>query len=333
MSHFTVLVVGPEPEKQLAPYHEFECTGADNEYVQDIDITSKVVAARRDEVFLDAAKVSRCTRETRAVMQERNPLLDVLEHFGLHETLIRITPRIGTDAEQIAAQLDLAGKHKFGYAVVNEDVTELVKVIDRTNPNKKWDWYQLGGRWTGFFQLLPGKEGTLGRPGLMTEAPEKGRADAALKQDIDIEAIRDEAEMKARKLYREFHRWCAGLPAPEAWTTVLGRFGEKELDAARTAYGAQPVIARLREHRSLFWIEEPRDFFLQSEEEQVLRARSSALVPFAFVKDGKWCERGEMGFWAMVSNETPRDEWEEQFSKMLDALPGDTLLSLYDCHI
>lgn len=26
MSHFTMLVIGAEPEEQLQPYHEFECT-------------------------------------------------------------------------------------------------------------------------------------------------------------------------------------------------------------------------------------------------------------------------------------------------------------------
>ena len=29
MSHFLVLVIGDNPEKQLAPYHEFECTVVD----------------------------------------------------------------------------------------------------------------------------------------------------------------------------------------------------------------------------------------------------------------------------------------------------------------
>ena len=25
-----------------------------------------------------------------------------------------------------------------------------------TNPRAKWDWYQLGGRWTGFFKMKQG---------------------------------------------------------------------------------------------------------------------------------------------------------------------------------
>ena len=42
MSHFTVMVITDEKPDEaklsaiLMPYHEFECTGYDNEYVQDI---------------------------------------------------------------------------------------------------------------------------------------------------------------------------------------------------------------------------------------------------------------------------------------------------------
>src|SRR5579871_1381527 len=41
MSHFSVLVIGPNVEEQLAPYHEFECTGDDNQYVIDEDQTEE----------------------------------------------------------------------------------------------------------------------------------------------------------------------------------------------------------------------------------------------------------------------------------------------------
>lgn len=48
MSHFTVLVVTDDKpsddvlDKALAPFHEFECTGIDNEYVKDVDVTAKM---------------------------------------------------------------------------------------------------------------------------------------------------------------------------------------------------------------------------------------------------------------------------------------------------
>ena len=41
MSHFSVLVIGGNIKKQLQPYHEFECTGTDDQYVVDVDKTDE----------------------------------------------------------------------------------------------------------------------------------------------------------------------------------------------------------------------------------------------------------------------------------------------------
>jgi len=48
------------------------------------------------------------------------------------------------------------------------------------NPNAKWDWYVLGGRWSGFFTL---KDGTT--------------SDSELKKNIDFEAMAKKSEVKA----------------------------------------------------------------------------------------------------------------------------------------
>ena len=53
----------------------------------------------------------------------------------------------------------------------------------------------------------------------------------------------------------------------------------------------------------------------------------------AIVMDGKWYERGEMGWWGMVSNEQDTDAWNAQVSTLLDSLPDDTDISVVDCHI
>lgn len=47
MSHFSVMVIGPNVEAQLAPYHEFECTGKSDQYVQNVDETAEVLAGYR----------------------------------------------------------------------------------------------------------------------------------------------------------------------------------------------------------------------------------------------------------------------------------------------
>lgn len=43
MSHYAVLVVDENPEELLQPFHEFGCTGIDDEYVKDINITEKIL--------------------------------------------------------------------------------------------------------------------------------------------------------------------------------------------------------------------------------------------------------------------------------------------------
>ena len=44
MSHLLVLVVGDDIERQLQPYHDFDCTGTNDEHVQCIDITAEILA-------------------------------------------------------------------------------------------------------------------------------------------------------------------------------------------------------------------------------------------------------------------------------------------------
>jgi hypothetical protein len=45
MSHFSVYVIGENVARQLQPYHEFESTGINDEFVQNVDILQK---ARED---------------------------------------------------------------------------------------------------------------------------------------------------------------------------------------------------------------------------------------------------------------------------------------------
>lgn len=56
-------------------------------------------------------------------------------------------------------------------------------------------------------------------------------------------------------------------------------------------------------------------------------------IPFALVKDSQWYEKGVMGWWAMVSEEKTDASWEAEVRAALKDLPGDTKLTLVDCHI
>ena len=56
-------------------------------------------------------------------------------------------------------------------------------------------------------------------------------------------------------------------------------------------------------------------------------------MPFCVVIDGVWYERGQMGWWACVSNEKDKDVWNEEVAKMLTEIPADSEVYNVDFHI
>lgn len=117
--------------------------------------------------------------------------------------------------------VDREDTHKYGYVVMkkrdpsarkvmldddrraaNDDV---LKYINRTNPNKQWDWWVLGGRYNGRLRVKPSMEPVQqvakGRGGLMTPVDEDPLAlDYVRVGDIDFEAMY-EATKQARVNY------------------------------------------------------------------------------------------------------------------------------------
>ena len=417
MSHFSVLVIGPNVEEQLAPYHEFECTGNDDQYVQEIDETEearkefdshKTTRYRDPEGNLHdpftpegnwntmfwreltpEEKVKYLGDGDRGFFQDHD---DNPEHGGLrlystdwkdglpyHTKAFQWPSEGWTEVEvpesttctfaefcedyyghkivpfgeqpNFEPSVDAEGRqtdsnHKYGYTIVDEQ-GNVVKTVDRTNPNKKWDWYQIGGRWNGYFKLKPMAMGIVGAPGLQTmnsdyvPVDEATRADILMKGDIDIEGMRWEAGEEAAKTYNLFLEVTRDLPLPLTWKQCqernqTGEFhenGEPKVDwaAAREQYNSQPMIEALRSNRETIWFDVEN--FMCSKETYIERARNGALATFAVVKDGKWYQRGNMGWWGMVSDEEDRDTWYKQFSDLIDGLPDNTMLTVVDCHI
>lgn len=69
-----------------------------------------------------------------------------------------------------------------------DDIDEDGNLLSTYNPDSKWDWYEVGGRWHGMLLLKPGKTGRRGSPDLMT--PSAGNYDSAYAADIDFEQMR-----------------------------------------------------------------------------------------------------------------------------------------------
>lgn len=300
MSHFTVMVIGPDHEAQLAPYHEFECTGVADQYVVDVDITDEF----RD-VMADAEE----DRE-----DDQSALDYALEYYGFDDQVV---------ADE--SEVDRDGDHKFGFAVVRDG--ELIQAVKRTNPNKQWDWYEVGGRWTGMLKLKPGAKGVQGRPGLGTQGAKRGYADQARMGDIDWEGMRDEAGEKAGVYWDRVRALAPNVW--ESWDSVISRF-PGDTDGARNFYHNQTGRQALHQAKDLFWCE---DSVLVGRLEYVQTARDSAGMTFAFVKDGVWMERGSMGWWGMSTDDMPKSEWYARMNEMIDGLDESTLITIVDCHI
>jgi len=347
MSHFTVLVIGENPEEQLIPFDEnlrtefedkteeyreeyetkmvdeFYCnsssswghqitkelfetlkkskTGRIIEYdVKKLDPMSYLKKGGKYRGYYTVEKGHRCKGdawfEVEEILQTTHPNPDIC--FEGKVTL-----------RKIARPVKIAIKDKYP---IYEDYLKHWHGVEPEhqgydfNPKAKWDWYQLGGRWTGFFRLKPKTNGNLGNPSLVSSRrAEYGTADQAYKRDIDFEKMAQDQFEESSELYDKFE--------------ALYKEGKMDASTGYFEYGVNNV-GKDADH----YVPESREAFLK---------RRAAVCTFAVLKDGEWYERGEMGWWGCVSDEKKPEEWNDQFNKLLGELPEDTLLSMFDCHI
>lgn len=333
MSHFTVLVIGPDWEKQLEPFWELDLSQADmaldpRAEFQDKteEITEEYNTKTVDRVIMpDGRKL--CTYDEEFKVQKEGGKFPSYEYKIPEGLEVKPVPfkEIYDNVEEFAREWhgyekDFNGR--FGYY---------------HNPNAKWDWYSMGGRWSGFFKLKSDRipEGKLGQPGVFNNKPEERgdglRADQALKGDIDFAGMREEYVKKCLQDYDEFHKVVNGREVPN-WENLLKEWEgkvENHVDYCRRIYNDNEVIEDLR--KAEFYFNE--ESFLYPRFEYAKKRQDEAVVTYALLKDGKWYQSGQMGWWGMASNEKDEDEWNSEFTKIVDSLPDDTVLTVVDCHI
>ena len=209
----------------------------------------------------------------------------------------------------------------------------------RYNACAKWDWYEVGGRWSGFLKLKPDAAPVRQRSvfDAMPPTPD-GFADVARKRDVDFDGMRDAAEAEARETWRLYAAAIAGTPGHIPWSVFAARVdaGALSVEDARAAYGAQPWVRAFEAagelKNRLGWLASV-DTFPATEAEYVATARALAVTTYAYVHDEEWHDRGDVGWFGTASNEKPAGIWAAEFAAMLDDLPDDTLLTVVDCHI
>lgn len=199
------------------------------------------------------------------------------------------------------------------------------------NPNGKWDWYQIGGRWSGFFKLKNGCLGKVGQSGSFKNEPRAGWADSARIKDIDFEYMREDVRQEANKQYDELEKVLQGRSLV-SWKEMIKDCKDDELEAASIVYNEMQVIKDLKAANIDPWGDYVEEF-KNSRAEYVKSCVDSVGVTFGFVLESKWFEKGQMGGFGMSYNEQDQDTWNEAYWKMVGSLDPDTLMTVVDCHI
>jgi len=362
MSPFTVMVVTDSPdyseiEAALLPYHEYERTGIE-EYLEEVDDTEDYrnryetctyeavrfpngeIYHRHDdklyspideetynelrsgdsEIYTDPERKS---NGCRAIKKSLLANCEIIQAKYSDTMTFRkfIADNIGED--EIVKESDINGKHCFA---IEDESGNIIKIARITNPNSKWDWWVIGGRWSNYWSLKPGAVGYCGESLGAPEKSEEGieKADCARKSGIDFESMM--AKRLSEKLadYKRFHEILNGREI-FSFSTMIARHGDH--DEARAAYWAQEAMQDLRRADLFFKI----DDFILSEEEFIKKVETDSFVTFAVLYNGEWHESGSMGWFGMVSNEN--EDWSAVFKKMLAAIPDDKYLTIVDCHV
>lgn len=210
------------------------------------------------------------------------------------------------------------------------------------NPRSKWDWYSLGGRWTGFWPLKAavGADAKLGRPGVLGNVAARLTSDIARKRDIDFDLRIRDKELDAECFYTKVEAILGGLPESDItgfrpWPELRESMPD-DIDSARRAYHAQPLVRAFRTSpdRNMHWID-IEDLHLNEggRVRYVTEARENALSTFAVLDGADWYERGDMGWFGLIADEKPPEDWHEIFQRLLDSVPDDGWLAVYDLHI
>lgn len=188
------------------------------------------------------------------------------------------------------------------------------------NPNAKWDWWQIGGRFpnqflvpAGLQDCIPSAKDDDGESAIPPEGYQY--ADAARKKDICWDVMRKIAVDTVEKRYQK----------------CVKAFETKDL----TDFGP---LCRILDEGISAWGEM---LYLKGETLDEYKARKGATDldrymchTYAFVdRNGDWTGSGDMGWFGISSNDKDERAWNDEIQKLMNEAKDDDFLAIVDCHI
>lgn len=175
MSHFTVLVIGENPEEQLQPFNE------------NIDVP-RYCKKTKSELIEDERKSIKRYAETTYAEYLRDP-----EKYAEG---VRNDKHLDYLKNDFPKKLTWNDEQLYTEAIRWEEAENIGpdgEVYSTYNPKSKWDWYALGGRWAGLIEV---KEGvTYDAPKFSWGWSEKEQVEVLAKPLTDSARVKDIANL------------------------------------------------------------------------------------------------------------------------------------------
>jgi hypothetical protein len=218
--------------------------------------------------------------------------------------------------------------------------------VSTYNPQGKWDWWAIGGRWSG--QLLATSEHEPNDVIPATNvigwnAPKRddweGRIDGGRVRYVDLERMRSEAVESGLRLHRQYHELRARHgEGYREWSSFLADVEAEKLDitTARELYRNQPFKMALNNTEEFrFWFADLDVEMSVSEEDYAAEKRRGAVTCYStLTKEGVWMEPGQMGWFGMSSDtRESREAYDVEVNSYLSSLDPDDIIVVIDCHI
>lgn len=189
-----------------------------------------------------------------------------------------------------------------------------------SNPNSKWDWYVIGGRFQRKFLPKDGVEYNKGSASVF-EDPDPNYAAQIRKGDIDF------AKMKERFFERKRNLW-------NKVVEVLGKTPEfvvsSEYDwenkESREEFWNQEDVKKIKELDDFVWASMTDiDLFSGCQNVDEFLAKfdwKDSYRTYGFIRGGEWID----------CDWHTDEDYNKAFDKWFDSLPDDVIINIVDCH-
>lgn len=308
MSHFVVLVSLDDPDNiddVMRPFHEYECTGI-KEYLSHVDITEKVMKEYKDPYYSKYADI-----------------IDFAKYF------YGCTP--------VSEDTDITTLYE-SYVLLNKDGT-VKKIVDVTNPNAKWDWYVVGGRWS---DCIIDKNNDKVNYALVKDinfSMMKANNIEDYQGHIDniFSTICDDHSLTSEEIDLMWANCCAEHSDDDIFSFYEKWHNSNKKDVLTFKEFVEMGLSETDSMKNFFLYDLDNIWSLMSNSLSDIGSwveNASTIPAHALLKDGKWEEMAKIGYFGVTYDHNMKpDQWSDYVEDWIKRLPQDSYLMVVDCHI